>query len=481
MESAPRVSYSVTLRVEHANDPEMLGELTSTIGQAGGMIGAVDMVQVRDEKSIRDLTVNAHDSEHGQQIADAVDELPNARVINFSDRTFLMHLGGKIEVDPKMSVLNRDALSMAYTPGVARVCNAIAEEKGRVFELTIKRNCVAVVSDGTAVLGLGDVGPEAAIPVMEGKAMLFKDLADVDAFPICLDLKETDEIVAAVKAISPIFGGINLEDIAAPRCFEVEERLKEELEIPVFHDDQHGTAVVVLAALFNALKIVGKELEDLKVVLNGPGASGIACTEILLSAGVRNIIGCDSKGIVHEGRDDLEEHKRWLAQNTNSEGLEGDLSDAVKDADFFLGLSAPGVLSVEQLDAMAEDPIIFALANPDPEIAPEEAGGRARVMATGRSDYPNQINNTLCFPGLFRGTLNCRAREINEEMKLAAARALASVIPDENLSPDYIIPTVFDERIVPAMAEAVEEAAHETGAAREAREEEDLEETPPPS
>ncbi len=479
MESTPSATYSVTLRVEHANEPEMLGELTSTIGQAGGMIGAVDMVQVRDEKSVRDLTVNARDSEHGQQIADAVDGLPNARVINFSDRTFLMHLGGKIEVEPKMSVRSRDVLSMAYTPGVARVCRAIAEDKERVFELTVKRNCVAVVSDGTAVLGLGDIGPEAAIPVMEGKAMLFKDLADVDAFPICLNLKETDEIVEAVKAISPVFGGINLEDISSPRCFEIEQRLKEGLDIPVFHDDQHGTAVVVLAALINALKVVGKELEDIKVVLNGPGASGIACIQILLSAGVKNIVGCDSKGIVHTGRDDLEEHKRWLAENTNPEGLEGDLSDAVEGADFFLGLSVPDVLTTEHLDKMAEDPIIFALANPDPEIAPEEAKGRAAVMATGRSDYPNQINNTLCFPGLFRGVLNCRAREINEEMKLAAARALASVIPDDNLSPDYIIPTVFDERIVPAMAEAVEEAAHETGAAREAREEEDLEETPP--
>ena len=359
---------------------------------------------------------------------------------------------------------------MAYTPGVARVCQAIADDPKQAFDLTIKRNAIAVVSDGTAVLGLGDVGPEAAAPVMEGKSMLFKELADVDAFPICLDTTETEEIITTVKNIAPIFGGINLEDISSPRCFEIEERLQQELDVPVFHDDQHGTAVVILAALINALKIVGKEMEDLKVVVNGVGASGSACVKILLSAGVKNIIGCDSNGIVHPGSEDLAPIERWVAENTNPEGLTGELSDAIVGADLFLGLSVPDVLTPQHLDSMAEDPIIFAMANPDPEIAPEEAEGRARIMATGRSDYPNQINNTLCFPGIFRGALDSRARKMNEEMMLAAARALAKVIPEEDLSEDYVIPGVFDERIVPTMAEA----ARESGVARRPPEEKDV-------
>jgi malate dehydrogenase (oxaloacetate-decarboxylating) len=479
MQQTPSASYSVTLRAEHPNQAEALGEITTAIGQAGGLIGAADVVQMQEDTSIRDLTVNARDSEHSQQIADAVDALSEVRVLDLSDRTFLTHLGGKIEVRSKMSVKTRDALSMIYTPGVARVSRAIAEDPERAFNLTIKRNTVAVVSDGTAVLGLGDVGPEAAMPVMEGKALLFKEFADVDAFPICLDRKDTDGIVEVVKSVAPSFGGINLEDISAPRCFEIEERLKEELDIPVFHDDQHGTAVVILAALINALKIVGKEMEDLKVVINGVGASGVACMKILLSAGVENIIGCDSRGIVYESREGLNTSKRWVAQNTNPEGITGDVSDAIVGADLFVGLSKPNVLLVEHLESMAEDPIVFAMANPDPEIRPEEAKGAARVMATGRSDYPNQINNTLCFPGIFRGALDCRAREINEQMKLAAARALAEVIPEENLSPDYVIPSVFDERIVPAMAEVVEEAAHESGAARTRVEKKDPEEAPP--
>ncbi|HZC18245.1 MAG TPA: NADP-dependent malic enzyme, partial [Rubrobacteraceae bacterium] len=362
-----------------------------------------------------------------------------------------------MEVKPKISVRNRDALSMAYTPGVARICQAIAEDRNRVFDLTVKRNTIAVVSDGTAVLGLGEVGPEAAMPVMEGKAMLFKELADVDAYPICLDTRDTEEIIATIKNIAPSFGGINLEDISSPRCFEIEERLQEELEIPVFHDDQHGTAVVVLAGLINSLKIVGKEMKELKVVVNGVGASGSACVRILLSAGVKNIIGCDSGGIVHPGREDLSPMERWVAENTNPEGMTGELSDAIVGADLFLGLSVPDVVTVEHLDSMAEDPIVFAMANPDPEIAPEDAEGRARIIATGRSDYPNQINNTLCFPGIFRGALDSRAREMNEEMMLAAARALAEVIPEEDLAEDYVIPSVFDERIVPTMADAVAE------------------------
>ena len=479
VERNPSASYSVTLRVEYSNRPGTLGEIFTALGEAQGDVGAVDIVQ-QGERSIRDISVNARDSEHGQQIADAIDELPEVRVLSFADRTFLAHLGGKIEVKPKMSVRTRDALSMAYTPGVARVCRAIADDPQQVFNLTVKRNTIAVVSDGTAVLGLGDIGPEAAMPVMEGKAMLFKEFADVDAYPICLDTTDTEEIIATIKNLAPGFGGINLEDIAAPRCFEIEERLQQELDIPVFHDDQHGTAVVVLAALINSLKIVDKEIETLKVVVNGVGASGTACIQLMHSSGVKNIVGCDSRGIVHQGRGDSDPLKRWVAENTNPEGLTGGLSDAIVGTDLFLGLSVPDVLTVEHLDSMAEDPIIFAMANPDPEIAPEEAEGHARIIATGRSDYPNQINNTLCFPGIFRGALDSRARVMNEEMKLAAARALAEVIPEEDLSEDYIIPSLFDERIVPTMAEAVEKAAHDSGAARPSLEEKDIVEAPPP-
>jgi malate dehydrogenase (oxaloacetate-decarboxylating) len=466
MEAIPSASYSLTLRVELPHRAGSLGKILTAIGEAEGLIGAVDIVRMGQEKSTRDITVSARDSEHGQKIVEAVEELPETQVLNVSDRTFLMHLGGKIEVRSKMHIRTRDDLSMAYTPGVGRVCRAIADEPERAFNLTIKRNTVAVVTDGTAVLGLGDIGPRAAMPVMEGKAMLFKEFGGVDAFPICLDTKDTDEIVETVKRIAPAFGGINLEDISAPRCFEIEERLKEELEIPVFHDDQHATAVVVLAALINSLKIVGKEMKDLKVVVNGVGASGVACAKILMSAGVKNIMGCDSKGIVHEGREDLNASKRWYAEHTNPEGRTGELDEAVKGTDLFLGLSVPEVLTVDHLDSMAEDPIVFALANPEPEIRPELAMGHARIIATGRSDYPNQINNVLCFPGIFRGALDVRAREISEEMKLAAARAIAEVIPEENLSEDYVIPSVFNERVAPAVAETVSEAGKESGMAR---------------
>ena len=476
----PSASYSVTLRVEYPNHIGAVGEILTTIAEAGGDVGAVDIVQ-QGERSIRDITTNARDPEHAHQIADSIGELSEVRVLKYSDRTFLAHTGGKIEMKPKMSVHTRDALSMVYTPGVARVCRAIADEPRQAFNLTVKRNTIAVVSDGTAVLGLGDVGPEAAMPVMEGKAMLFKELADVDAYPICLDTTDTEEIITTIKNIAPGFGGINLEDIASPRCFEVEERLQEELDIPVFHDDQHGTAVVVLAALINSLKIVGKNIEDLKVVVNGVGASGSACVRILLSAGVKNIIGCDSKGVVHPEREDLAPMERWVAENTNPNGLRGKLADVIVGADLFLGLSVPGVLTVEHLESMAEDSIVFAMANPDPEIAPEEAEGHARIMATGRSDYPNQINNTLCFPGIFRGALDSRARKMNEEMKLAAARALADVIPEEELSEEYVIPGVFDERIVPTMAQAVEEAARDSGVAPHSLQEEDVMKSPPPS
>ena len=466
MEAIPSASYSMTLRVEFPHRAGALGKILTVIGEAGGIVGAVDIVRMGQELSTRDITVNARDSDHGREIVDAVDALPDTRVLNISDRTFLMHLGGKIEVRSKMKIRTRDDLSMAYTPGVARVCRAIAEEPERAFNLTIKRNTVAVVSDGTAVLGLGDIGPEAAMPVMEGKAMLFKEFAGVDAFPICLDTKDTEEIIETVKRIAPAFGGINLEDISAPRCFEIEERLKKELEIPVFHDDQHGTAVVVLAALINSLKIVGKEMKDLKVVVNGIGAAGVACAKILMSAGVEHVVGCDSRGIVHRDREGLNASKQWFAEHTNPENLTGGLTEAMQGSDLFLGLSVPGVLTTEHLDSMNEDPIVFAMANPEPEIRPEAAYGHARIIATGRSDYPNQINNVLCFPGIFRGALDVRAHEIDEEMKLAAARAIAEVISEEEVSEEYIIPSVFDERVAPAVAETVAEAGKQSGQAR---------------
>jgi malate dehydrogenase (oxaloacetate-decarboxylating) len=466
MEAIPSASYSMTLRVEFPHRAGALGEVLTAVGDAGGLVGAVDIVRIGPQRSIRDITVNARDSEHGRLIVDAIEALAETRVINVSDRTFLMHHGGKIEVRSKMEIRSRDDLSMAYTPGVARVCRAIAEDPQRAFNLTIKRNMVAVVSDGTAVLGLGDIGPEAAMPVMEGKAMLFKEFANVDAFPICLDTKDAEEIIETVKRLAPGFGGINLEDISAPRCFEIEDRLKAGLDIPVFHDDQHGTAVVVLAALINSLKLVGKRMEDLRVVVNGIGAAGVACAKILMNAGVRNIIGCDSRGIVHEGREDLNEAKMWFAEHTNPENRTGGLAEAVRGADLFLGLSVPGVLTVEHLESMAEDPIIFAMANPEPEIRPELAQGHVRIMATGRSDYPNQINNVLCFPGIFRGALDSRSIEMSEEMKLAAAEAIAGVIPEETLYEDYVIPSVFDERVAPAVAEAVAEAARKSGIAR---------------
>jgi len=470
MEYIPSASYSFTLRVEFPHRAGSLGRILTTVGDAGAMVGAVDIVRMGQERTIRDITVNARDSEHGQQVVRAVEVLPEVAVVNVSDRTFLVHLGGKIEVRSRMQIRTRDDLSMVYTPGVARVCRAIAYEPERAFNLTIKRNTVAVVSDGTAVLGLGDIGPRAAMPVMEGKAALFKQFAGVDAFPICLDTKDPDEIVKTVKNLAPGFGGINLEDISAPRCFEIEELLKAELDIPVFHDDQHGTAVVVLAALINSLKIVEKKIEDLRVVISGVGASGVACAKIMLAAGAKNIVGCDSRGIVHEGREGLNPSKRWFAEHTNPEGRTGDLSDAVRGADLFLGLSVPGVLTPQHLQSMNEDSVIFVMANPDPEIRPEEAVGHARIIATGRSDYPNQINNVLCFPGIFRGALDVRAHEINEDMKLAAARAMAGVIPDEELSEEYIIPSVFDERVAPAVAEAVAETAKASGMARRVQE-----------
>ena len=402
-----------------------------------------------------------------------VERLPaveGVKVVNVSDRTFLMHLGGKIEIKSKASVKTRDDLSMAYTPGVARVCMAIHHDPEKAYTLTIKQNSVAVVSDGTAVLGLGDIGPNGAQPVMEGKAMIFKEFAGVDAWPICLATKNVDEIVTIVKAIAPVFGGINLEDISAPRCFEIEERLQRDLEIPVFHDDQHGTAVVVLAAVLNALKIVKKKLADVRIVFTGAGASGIATAKLLMKEGAKHIIGCDRAGAIYKGRtENMNSMKQWFAEHTNPRRIRGSAADALAGADIFIGLSGPGVVSLKDIKAMNGDPIVFAMANPVPEIHPEEVAGVVRVMATGRSDYPNQINNSCCFPGFFRGMLDVRARRVNDEMKLAAAHALAAIVSKTELSEEYITPSMFDPRVVPAVAAAVSEAAVKTGVARKKR------------
>jgi malate dehydrogenase (oxaloacetate-decarboxylating) len=467
MQPTPSASYSLTLRVKLSSRAGSLGELTTAIGRAGGDIGAIDIVTVGNNYIIRDITVSSVSSKHGEQIVEAVKDVDGVEVIQVSDPTFLMHLGGKIEVVPKVPLKTRADLSMAYTPGVARICEAIAQEPDKVFTLTIKKNTVAIVTDGTAVLGLGDIGPAAALPVMEGKAMLFKEFAGVDAFPICLNTKDPDEIVRTVKAISTVFGGINLEDISAPRCFQIEERLREELDIPVFHDDQHGTAVVVLAALINALKLVGKQMSDVKVVVNGVGAAGVACTKIIMAAGVKNIVGCDQTGALYRGRrENMNWMKDWYAQNTNPHEEQGTVHEVIKGADVFLGLSVPGVIDAEDVQRMAEKPIVFAMANPVPEIMPEDAAPYVAVMATGRSDYPNQINNVLSFPGIFRGALACRAARINEEMKLAAANAIAGIISDSELHPEYIVPSVFDKRVAEAVAREVEVAAHQTGVAR---------------
>lgn len=448
----------------------MFARVALAVGEAGGSLGAIDLVRVMKGYKVRDITIAAAEEKHAHDIVQAIRHVEGIHVVSVSDRTFLMHLGGKIEVRSKRPVHTRDDLSMAYTPGVGRVCRAIAEQPDRVFQLTIKKNTIAVVSDGTAILGLGDLGPEAALPVMEGKAMLFKEFAGVDAFPICLRTKDVDEIVQTVKHIAPVFGGINLEDIAAPRCFEVEERLRQELDIPVFHDDQHGTAVVVLAALINALKIVGKSFDKIKIVLCGAGAAGTSISKILLNQGVKNLVVCDKQGALsraHVRR--LNPMQKWLAEHTNPAQEEGSLSKVIAGADVFIGVSAPNVLTTDDVKKMAKDAIVFAMANPVPEIMPEDAESYVRVMATGRSDYPNQINNVLCFPGLFRGLLDCRARTVNEEMKVAAAQAIAAVVSDRELSDDYIIPSVFNKKVVESVARAVARTAVRTGVARRER------------
>ncbi len=470
MIQAPSASYSLIVRLEIRNTPGMLGKVTSAIGKAGGDIGAIDLVEVGKDTITRDLSFKARDEAHGQQIVERIRAIGGVTVVNVSDRTFLMHLGGKIEVRGKMAVKTRDDLSMAYTPGVARVCMAIHHDPEKAYTLTIKQNCVAVVTDGSAVLGLGDIGPSAAQPVMEGKALLFKELAGVDAFPLCLATKDVDEIVLIVKAISPVFGGINLEDISAPRCFEIEERLQRDLDIPVFHDDQHGTAVVVLGALLNALKIVKKKLSDVRIVFTGAGAAGIATARLFMKVGARHIIGCDRAGAIYKGRtENMNSMKQWFAEHTNPRRIRGTAGDALVGADIFIGLSGPGVVSLKDIKGMNKDPIVFAMANPIPEIQPEEVGPYVRVMATGRSDYPNQINNVNGFPGFFRGMLDVRARKVNDEMKIAAANALAAIVSRNELSEEYITPSVFDRRVVDAVATAVADAAIRTGVARRRR------------
>jgi malate dehydrogenase (oxaloacetate-decarboxylating) len=468
-----QAQFSVTVRVELDARHEPLGKLTAEIAGAGGALQGVDLVPGAgsEGKRVREFTIDARDQAHWEEILRAIGSTRGARVLDYVDRTMQMHRGGKIAQQNKYPLKTRDDLSMAYTPGVARVCQQIAADRSKAFEYTIKRNTVAVVSDGSAVLGLGDIGPEAAMPVMEGKAMLFKEFANVDAFPICLSTRDPEQIVNAVKLVSPTFGGINLEDISAPRCFEIEERLKDEIDIPVFHDDQHGTAVVVMAALFNALKIVGKRLEDLRVLVVGLGAAGIAVTKMMHASGVTRVIGCDRRGALSTDREDyaageMSEIKRWYAESSNPERLQGSPAEVIESCDLFIGLSGPGIIPAEALGKMANDPIVFAMANPNPEVMPEEAEPYVRIMATGRSDYPNQINNVLCFPGIFRGALDAGAPRITEEMKLAAAKGIAEVVEEEDLSEDYIIPSVFDRGVAPAVAEAVIHEARREGIAR---------------
>ncbi|HEY2724373.1 MAG TPA: NAD-dependent malic enzyme [Pseudonocardiaceae bacterium] len=457
----PGPGYSITVRLEAPPSAGAAGDLTTAVGRVGGVITAFDVVESQPDRIVVDISCNARSEEHSRKVTDALEGLDGVRVRKVSDRTFLLHLGGKLEVTSKVAIRNREDLSRAYTPGVARVSQAIAANPEDARRLTIKRNTVAVVTDGSAVLGLGNLGPAAALPVMEGKAALFKRFAGVDAWPVCLDTQDTEEIIRAVQLIAPVYGGINLEDIAAPRCFEIEARLRELLDVPVFHDDQHGTAVVVLAALRNALRVVGKEIAACRVAVCGVGAAGSAIIRLLQPLGPADVVAVDVGGIVHTGRADLDENLKRIAASTNAEGRTGSLSDAVRDADVFIGVSAPNVLAGADVATMAADPVVFALANPDPEIDPLEAQRHAAIVATGRSDYPNQINNVLAFPGVFRGLLDAGAREISDGMLVAAAAAIADVVPVDNLNASFIVPSVFDSAVVPAVAEAVRRAARE--------------------
>jgi malate dehydrogenase (oxaloacetate-decarboxylating) len=454
----PGPGYSITVRVEAPSSVTAAGDLTAAVGRVGGVLTAFDVVESHSDSIVVDISANALSENHANDITQTLDSLPGVKVRKVSDRTFLIHLGGKIEVTPKVALRNRDDLSRAYTPGVARVCQAIAANPEDARRLTIKRNTVAVLTDGSAVLGLGNIGPAAALPVMEGKAALFKKFADVDAWPVCLDTQDTEEIIMIAKALAPVYAGINLEDIAAPRCFEIEKRLREQLDIPVFHDDQHGTAIVVVAALRNALRVVGKSIEDCKIVISGVGAAGSAIIRLLLQKNPGNIVAADIDGIVHSARGNLDDNLTWIASHTNKEQVSGTLHEALVGADVFIGVSAPNLFGAEQVATMNKDAVVFALANPDPEIDPMDAQKHAAVVATGRSDFPNQINNVLAFPGVFRGLLDANAHNIDDSMLLAAADAIADVVDNGKLNASFIVPSVFDSAVAPAVAEAVRKA-----------------------
>jgi malate dehydrogenase (oxaloacetate-decarboxylating) len=463
----PSASYSITMRVHLPQRPGAFGTVASAIGAQGGILGAIDLVRVETGGVVvRDITVSCVDAAHGEAVVRAVEAIEGVTVQSVSDRTFQLHLRGKIGVHGTVPLKTRDDLSMAYTPGVARVSQAIHDDPEAAWNLTVKGNTVAVITDGTAVLGMGDIGPEAAMPVMEGKALLFKEFAGVDAYPLCLATKDVDEIVTVVKALSPTFGGINLEDISAPRCFEVERRLRAELDIPVFHDDQHGTAIVLLAALLNALRVVGKRAADVRVVMTGAGAAGTACADILVAQGVGEVVVCDQFGAIYPGRGDMDPERAALAQRTNPDGRRGTADELLAGADVYIGVSVPRAVSAAAVRTMADRSIVFAMANPTPEVRPEEVRADVGIMATGRSDYPNQINNVLAFPGVFRGALDARATTIDEGMKLAAAEAIARVIPDDQLGPEYIVPSVFNRDVAPYVAQAVTRAAAASGVAR---------------
>ena len=462
MAAIPSVSNSITVRLVLPARATAVSELTSVIEKSGGLVTGLDVTASGADRLRVDVTAAARDTAHADEIVDAMRTVHGVEIGKVSDRTFLVHLGGKLKIESKVPIRNRDDLSLIYTPGVARVCTAIAENPADARRLTIKRNTVAVVTDGSAVLGLGNIGPLAALPVMEGKAALFKRFADIDAFPICLDTQDTEEIIRTVKAISPVFAGINLEDISAPRCFEIEARLREELDIPVFHDDQHGTAIVALAALKNALRVVKKDLGTVRIVMSGAGAAGTAILKLFLKAGAKNVIVADQFGILHPEREDIAsgEHPSlmWSATHTNAEGMQGTLRDALAGADVFLGVSAPHILTGDDIATMNDDSIVFALANPEPEVDPVAAAQHATVVATGRSDFANQINNVLVFPGVFRGLLDAHSTMITDEVLLAAADALAAVVHPDELNPAYIVPSVFNPHVAEVVSAAVEAA-----------------------
>lgn len=465
-ESAVQANYIITVRVRIFKNGGTVAKVRACIKRAGGETGAIDQGRASREYSDRDFTITVRDEAHGELVVERIRKLKHVEVVHASNPVFLKHLRGKISVTPRINIETREQLSQVYTPGVAQVCTAIHQSPEKVWSLTIKGNTVAVISDGSRVLSLGDIGPEAALPVMEGKAMLFKRFGDVDAFPITLATQDTDEIVRAIEVMSPVFGAINLEDIASPRCYEIERRLQEKLDIPVFHDDQHATAIAVLAATINAARLVGKPLSSMKLVAAGVGAAGLACVKLLMAAGIKNVIGFNIDGAVHRKRTNLTEQERWLAENSNESCFDGTLKEALVGADMFLGLAASRLLKGKDLKVMNKDAIVFALANPVPEVLPEEAEPYVRVIGTGGSNYPNQINNALVFPGIFRGALRARVPQITEDMKMAAAQALASVVTDDELSEDCVIPSVLNPKVARAIAQAVVKVAVEKGLAR---------------